>query len=378
MIQTRKRGPVFHIDYIIGSSRLRGSLGTKDKNVASRLKSRIEVSMAEGSKSAGWSDLRKVLPSDTFHRFSSHAGLVKQQESTWTGLVSIFWKDCERRRLKKPTMVRYQSTVDRFSEYLMLIDRSLLEDITPVLIGDFRDLRAKQIAANSRSRNGGGLFQDMSALRLVFALAVENGTIVKNPVAKEARPSAVRGTKPYSGEELACIREACGPDDHLVFLLFRHTGMRGSDVADLRWSDIHFPDGEIRRRAIKNGVELQIPIHPELMEALITAHSWQKPDSNVVLIENKSVSRAQIASQMSLIYEKAKITEAHNHRLRSTLAVDLLIKGASVYDVAKILGDRVVTVEKHYLRFVPEMRSKIRSLMEDDTKGLEANGTSQT
>lgn len=372
MIQTRKRGQTFYVDASFGSSRLRGSLGTKDKKVASALKSRIEVSMAEGSKSAGWSDLHRVLPSDTYHRFSSHAGLAKHQESTWSGLVSIFWKDCERRKLKKGSMVRYQSTVDRFSEFLTARKIEVLADISKGLVLEFRDWREAAIAKNSRSRGGSGLYQDMSCLRFVLGAAVENGIIKTNPVPKELRPEIVRGTAPYSGEELKRMRGVCTPEELLVFAIFRHTGMRGSDVADLRWTDVRFLDGEINRFAIKNGKELHIPISPELMSVMRSAYQNQSPSETVILLENKPATREQLSRFMRLIERKAKISGGHNHRHRAAYACDALMKGLSVYEVAQLLGDESKTVERHYLRFVPAMRSRVKELMEDVTKGLEA------
>ncbi len=49
--------------------------------------------------------------------------------------------------------------------------------------------------------------------------------------------------------------------------------------------------------------------------------------------------------------------ESHAHRFRDTFAVDLLTRGASPYDVAKLLGDTAETVEKHYAPFVKELES---------------------
>lgn len=372
MIQTRKRGQVFYVDYIVGSNRLRGSLGTKDRKVASHLKSRIEVSMAEGSKSAGWSDLRRVLPAETYHRFSSHAGLAKHAESTWPGLLSIFWKDCDRRKLKKGSVVRYQSTVDRFTEFLASSKIESLAGISKELILEFRDWREAAIAKNSRSRGGSGLYQDMSCLRFIMGCAVENGLIVKNPVPKEQRPEIVRGTAPYSGEELKRMRDVCTPEELLVFAIFRHTGMRGSDVADLRWNQVHFLDGEIVRYAIKNGKLLQIPLNSELLSVLRATYKDQNPDETVIKIENKSVTREQLSRFMHLIVQRSEVLNGHNHRFRASYACDALMKGLSVFEVAQLLGDESKTVEKHYLRFVPAMRSRVKELMEDETKGLEA------
>jgi len=52
----------------------------------------------------------------------------------------------------------------------------------------------------------------------------------------------------------------------------------------------------------------------------------------------------------------------------------MLLRGASPYDVAKILGDTVKTVEDHYASFVRELRERARRLM-DNSEGLESTGT---
>jgi hypothetical protein len=48
----------------------------------------------------------------------------------------------------------------------------------------------------------------------------------------------------------------------------------------------------------------------------------------------------------------------------------MLARGASPYDVAKMLGDTIETVEKHYTPFVKELRERVRSLLETGV-GLE-------
>jgi hypothetical protein len=50
----------------------------------------------------------------------------------------------------------------------------------------------------------------------------------------------------------------------------------------------------------------------------------------------------------------------------------MLARGANPYDVAKLLGDTVATIEKHYSAFVPELRDRSRRLMENG-EGLKKN-----
>jgi hypothetical protein len=50
---------------------------------------------------------------------------------------------------------------------------------------------------------------------------------------------------------------------------------------------------------------------------------------------------------------RAGIEDAHPHRFRDTFAVDMLARGATPYDVAKLLGDEISTY-----------RDRVRTLME--------------
>jgi hypothetical protein len=43
----------------------------------------------------------------------------------------------------------------------------------------------------------------------------------------------------------------------------------------------------------------------------------------------------------------------------------MLARGGSPYDVAKLLGDTIETIEKHYTPFVRELRERVRRLMEN-------------
>ena len=73
---------------------------------------------------------------------------------------------------------------------------------------------------------------------------------------------------------------------------------------------------------------------------------------------------------MVALGRRAGVLEVHPHRFRDTFAVDLLLRGASPYDVAKMLGDTIETVEKHYMPFVRELRDRVRRILENGA-GLE-------
>jgi integrase len=82
------------------------------------------------------------------------------------------------------------------------------------------------------------------------------------------------------------------------------------------------------------------------------------------------MTRPRLYQRMLALGQRTGVAEAHPHRYRDTFAVDLLALGASPYDVAKLLGDTVATVVKHYAPFLKELRDRARRIIENG-EGLE-------
>jgi site-specific recombinase XerD len=85
---------------------------------------------------------------------------------------------------------------------------------------------------------------------------------------------------------------------------------------------------------------------------------------------NKPLSPKRVYERVKALGRRAGVGNAHPHRFRDTFAVDMVARGASPYDVAKLLGDTVSTIEKHYAPFVKELRDRARRFMENG-EGLE-------
>jgi site-specific recombinase XerD len=68
--------------------------------------------------------------------------------------------------------------------------------------------------------------------------------------------------------------------------------------------------------------------------------------------------------------ERAGIGRATPHFFRDTFACDMLARGASIFDVAKMLADTVETIEKHYASFVQAARDAAQLKM-DNGIGIE-------
>ena len=85
---------------------------------------------------------------------------------------------------------------------------------------------------------------------------------------------------------------------------------------------------------------------------------------------NRPLTRPELYRRVLALAKRAGVQDAHPHRFRDTLAVDVLSRGASLYDVAKVLADTIETVERHYAPFTKELRERVRGLM-NNGEGLE-------
>jgi integrase len=383
MLSIKKRGKVYRAVGCVGGKRLRLSLGTRDADSARRLLNRVERAVSEGADSPLWIELRAVLPPSTFPVLADLIGWrerIEKPEPIWDELSAAF--ECEMRqrialgKLQLSTAERYRQTIGEFALFIAERKASNLKDITRLFIEAFKVWRVSRIRKKKFSRGATSIALDAAIIHRVFSFALENEMVVKNPVRMEGKPGAepTRGAQPFNGDKIKRMRQHAD-EDLLAFLLLRHTGFRGSDAVQLTWSEVRFDSREIERITQKRRKLVVLPVHTELLFALETEYARRnpRPDERVLLNPNTghALRRPRLYARIQSLGVRAGVPHAHPHRFRDTFAVDLLCAGAGVYDVARMLGDTVETVEKHYAPFVPALRERVRRIMETGS-GLEA------
>lgn len=323
--------------------------------------------------------LKKLEAFKILAKIAHYRELAPAKVAMWKDLKSMFEAEMGQRialgKLAESTRERYQQTLRAFDEYLNLSDVHDLPTMNRSFIEKFKVWRLAKIKEKKFSRGGRGLALDVAILHRVFSFAIECEMLEKNPVRLDGRPgdSAERGAQPFTGDQLTKLRQAAG-DNLLAYLLLRWTGFRGSDAVRLTWEEIDWEGREINRLTQKRKKRVVLPIPQELFFALETerdkrgAQPWDR-----VLINprgGRPMTRPRLYEHMLALGRRAGISEAHPHRYRDSFAVDMLHRGASPYDVAKLLGDTVATVEKHYAPFVKELRDRARKFMEN-SEGIE-------
>ncbi len=376
------RGKKRRIDGYVAGKRLRLSLGTANDATADSWKNRIERAIQGGADSPLWPELKRFLPPHTFRTLAALVGYDEKQEAchpTWADLEASFATEMRQRialgKLAESTRERYEQTIRGFATFLKETGVNELQAMNRAFVEKFKVWRLEKICAKKFSRGGRGLALDVAILHRIFTHAIDCELVERNPVRLEGRPGgeSERGAQPFKAEELGKLRDITGAD-LLTFLLLRWTGLRGSDAVGLRWEEIDWEAREINRVTLKRRKRVLLPIHQELFFALETERDRRKPMPEERVLMNpatgKPLTRPRLYERMVALGLRAGVLRAHPHRFRDTFAVDLLLKGASPYDVAKLLGDTVDTVERHYAPFVRELRERARSIMENG-EGLE-------
>ena len=173
-----------------------------------------------------------------------------------------------------------------------------------------------------------------------------------------------RERMPYCVEDITAIIAACdqaGAEAYerlrwrALVLLMRFYGLRVSDAATLECKRVK--DGQIAVRAMKNGRWLWMPLYRKVAEALDRVPQPSGTESEWYFWTGVGKGEIHIINNviMSLasVYRASRVPHASSQRFRHTLAMELLTNGASMEDVADILGDNPETIRQHYKRWMP-------------------------
>jgi site-specific recombinase XerD len=305
---------------------------------------------------------------------------------TDAGLRTISWQDFQAEfltsqavRLKPSSLKRYSFVLGRFGRFLDEQGIETVHLVGPETINRFLLARQSDIhPTRRRSITPEGLKADLRILKRVFSVARTAGCIRENPVRQTNLSSRAGQTRPFDAAELQRLLADSRLQGDLRLraqvLTFLYTGLRISDVIGLESASLKPGERVLVVRTEKRGKSVALPLHPELACALEGYQARRNPAQRASpwLFSTRSGKPAKnLAAYLHRLFVRCGIQGGHPHRFRDTFAVQLLARGASLYDVAKLLGTTVGVAERHYAPYVEELRERGRRLI----LGMEYWGT---
>ena len=362
MTSTYKREAVWYFDRGLGGRRLRFSLGTRLPQAARTLARQIETAIAEGPKSEIWSTLKIVLPPSSYEILASSMRLTAQP--ALAEFEKLFQDHLSRRaqlgEIASSSRQLYDWAATQFFARMAELGVRKMDEITPTMCEEYLCWRKEAIL--KRGGSGRGLQTESTVLSQIFDLAMEAGVIKSSPLRTRYKPDVVAlKVDPFTPEEILKLGAAAEGITALALSLLRWTGLRGSDAAELTWDAIDFSAKTLRWRTKKRGKVVTIPLATELKDRLHAEFSakWPEPEARVI----PGVTRAKLYRMMADLGKKAGVSNVHPHRLRHTFACDLLARGATLFDVAAMLGDSHAVTDSHYAAITDKQQERVRELL---------------
>jgi len=262
--------------------------------------------------------------------------------------VKLFWADLHTRNYSPHTIENYGRDLRLFFAPLHKALRAVSwRDIEHFI----QQQHQAQLAATTINRR-------LHALKHFFDyLVMERQTLATNPVKpshllRQGRPLP----KKLSQDQVRTLfTQITNPLDHALYLLILRCGLRVSEVARLRRSDLDWEQQSLRIDQGKGRKDRVVYVSADALAALRTCLAVRPAavPGEVLFWNQKRPQRALSSKGMQKKmerYAKAAGIKASCHSLRHTFASNLLEEGAEVISIKELLGHASMESSERYAK----------------------------
>ncbi len=277
---------------------------------------------------------------------------MPSQESKRRTLADLIDRYLETIQRSRPHAFPKQSQLlgwwrDRLGSYALV-------HVTPARIAEARDVLLSETTYRNTPRSPATTNRYLAALGAAMTRAVrEWHWLDDNPVRKVTKNKESLGrTRFLSRDELTALFDACANSKmaelSLIVRLAVSTGMRRGEILGLRWSDVHLDRSVVTIEHTKNGERRTVPIGVVVRAMLIEHRGDQTDESAIVFNGNRGSRPIEVRDAFEDALKRARIENATFHTLRHTTASYLAMSGATLSDIAAVLGHKTLAMVKRY------------------------------
>ena len=261
------------------------------------------------------------------------------------------------RGLAKNTLAAYTRDLEKYTGFLAHHKIKSPEAVRRESVTNFMmDLKKHGMSTTSICRN-------LAAIKMFHRFLVRENFSKEDPTTLIDTPKLFkRVPEVLSQKEIMLILEVAGKvkpkdrRDYVIIELFYASGMRVSELVDLKLTSINLDVGFVRAMG-KGSKERIIPIGNKAKEALVYYLDKLRPKllkdktSDILFLSRlgKKISRQSIWSIIKLYAKLAGIKKnIKPHTLRHTFATHLLEHGADLRSVQEMLGHSDISTTQIY------------------------------
>jgi len=291
-----------------------------------------------------------VQDTESAIREGRHFKTVESKKHTFADLADRYIKDVLPSKPKQE--VRQKMQMEWWKEKMGVYS---LADVTPALIVQYRDELSNGTTYRGTQRTPATVVRYMAALSHAFTIAVKEwGWLDDSPTRKVKKPTEARGRVRFLDDDerqrlLTACQESRNKQLYLCVILALSSGMRQGEMMGLKWQDVNLKDGFIILHETKNGDRRRVPLSG-LGLSLLQEHAKVRRLDTPLLFPGVRHANAplNLRSAFEGALKAAQIEDFHWHDLRHCTASYLAMNGASLAEIAEILGHKTLQMVKRY------------------------------
>jgi integrase len=283
-------------------------------------------------------------------REGRHFKTAEAKKHTLADLVDRYVKDVLPKKPKqapaqRPQLERWKAEIGSYA----------LADITPALIVECRDKLSSEPTPRGEQRSPATVVRYMAALSHAFTIAVNEWQWLEDsPMRKVKKPKEARGRVRFLDDDerqrlLTACQASSNKQLYLCVILALSSGMRQGELMGLKWQDVNLKDGFIILHETKNGERRRVPLSGLALSLLQEHAKLRRLDTNLLfpgtIHKDKPID---LRKPFETALKAAGINDFHWHDLRHCTASYLAMNGASLAEIAEVLGHKTLQMVKRY------------------------------
>ncbi|MFX0198639.1 MAG: tyrosine-type recombinase/integrase [Candidatus Hodarchaeota archaeon] len=294
----------------------------------------------------------------------------RKREILFDDMVKLFLRDHS-----QPNKRSYRDDIYRVKRLLDTFGGKALSEISTQDIERFKARLAREVSPATVNRH-------LTLLKTILNKAVEWGKTEANPAkgVKLFRENNQRVRFLSDDEEVKLEPVFPSKYWHLVEFAI-HTGMRKSEMFNLRWTDINFQTRVITIPRSKSGEMRHIPMNDRIVEILRGLPSRMKGEWVFPSLTGTTPMGGDNFTKRVFdpTLKKAGIEDFRWHDLRHTFASRLVMKGNDLTTVRELMGHKDIKMTLRYSHLSPAHKmSAVQSLIQSKKEGQTETGTDTT
>lgn len=226
-----------------------------------------------------------------------------------------------------------------------------LADLTPALIAQHKD---KLLEGTNKRRSNATVNRYLAALSHVLTVATnEWDWLDDSPMRKVTKMEEPRGrVRCLNNDERVRLLAACKESStsclYLVVVLALATAARKMELLGLKWPDVDFTRGVITLHETKNNERRVLPLTGHALELMKEYAKVRQINCDLVFPGHLNKKPIDVRTPFNNALKKAGIKDFRFHDLRHSAASYLAMSGATLAEIAAVLGHKTLSMVKRY------------------------------